>query len=208
MDERLRVAGEAAIGFLHPEEGLALYAAAMSAPPGPILEIGAYCGKSAVYLGAAARDRGSVLYSVDHHRGSDEHQPGGPSHNPALAGPDAPIETFPIFRRTIEDAGLTDVVVPIVAASPVAARDWSTSLALVFIDGGHSQAAVDADYAGWAPHVAPDGLLAIHDVYEDAGDVPWRPPYVVYRRAIESGDFAEVSRAVTLRVARRIAASG
>lgn len=202
MDAALRAAAEAATGFLPPEEGLALYAAALSAPPGPLLEIGSYCGKSAIYLGAAARERGTVLYSIDHHRGSEEHQPGEEYHDPKLVEASGRVDTFPLFRRTIEVAGLADVVVPLVARSDVVARGWATPLAFVFIDGGHSQAAADTDFAGWAPHVTPRGLLAIHDVFEDPAE-GGRPPYVIYRRAIDSGRFAEVSRTGSLRVLER-----
>lgn len=202
MDEKLRAAAEAAIGFMPPDEGLALYEAALDAPRGPFLEVGSYCGKSAIYLGAAARERGAVVYSIDHHRGSEEHQPGEEYHDPRLVDAEGRVDTFPLFRKTIEEAGLTDVVVPLVAASPVVARGWATTLGFAFIDGGHSQAAADADFAGWAPHVAPRGLLAIHDVFEDPAE-GGRPPYVIYRRAIDSGEFAEVSRTGSLRVLER-----
>src|SRR3712207_7042011 len=47
-----------------------LYEAALAAPRGPMLEIGGYCGKSAIYLGAAAAERGTVVYSVDQDRKS------------------------------------------------------------------------------------------------------------------------------------------
>ncbi|HYP22048.1 MAG TPA: class I SAM-dependent methyltransferase [Actinomycetota bacterium] len=184
------------------EEGLALYEAGLSAPAGPLLEIGSYCGKSAVYLGAAARERGTVLYSIDHHRGSEEHQPGEEYHDPALVDAHGRVDTFPEFRRTIEGAGLTDVVVPLVAPSSVVARGWTMPLAFVFVDGGHSQAAADDDFAEWAPHVTAGGLLAIHDVFEDPAE-GGHPPYVIYRRAIDSGAFAEVSRAGSLRVLER-----
>ncbi|MDQ3983244.1 MAG: class I SAM-dependent methyltransferase [Actinomycetota bacterium] len=204
MDERLRAAAEAAPGFMPSTEGLALYAAALAAPPGPLLEIGSYCGKSAVYLGAAARARGTILYSIDHHRGSEEHQPGEGYHDPALADRDGRVDTFPAFRKTIEDAGLDDVVVPVVALSAVVARAWPGPLACVFVDGGHSQAAADADYEGWVPHVAERGLLAIHDVFEEPAE-GGRPPYVIYRRAIDSGRFEEISRTGSLRVLERIA---
>lgn len=202
MDERLRSAAEVAIGFMPRDEGLALYEAALTAPDGPLLEIGSYCGKSAIYLGAAARERGTVLYSIDHHRGSEEHQPGEEYHDPALVGPDGRVDTFPVFRRTIEEAGLVEVVVPIVASSPLVARGWATPLAFVFVDGGHSQAAADADFESWAPHVVNGGTLAIHDVFEDPAE-GGRPPYVIYRRAIDSGEFAEVSRTGSLRVLER-----
>lgn len=202
MDARLRAAAEAAPGFMPPDEGLALHVAALSAPEGPMLEIGSYCGKSAVYLGAAARERGSVLYSVDHHRGSEEHQPGEEYHDPELVDHAGRVDTFPAFRDTIEGAGLTDVVVAVVAASEVAARGWATPLGFLFLDGGHSQEVADADYDGWASHVATGGLLAIHDVFEDPAE-GGRPPYIVYRRAIDSGGFTEVARAGSLRVLER-----
>jgi predicted O-methyltransferase YrrM len=199
VDERLRAAVAAAPGFMPPQQGLALYEAALRAPPGPLLEVGSYCGKSAVYLGAAAARRGTVLYSVDHHRGSEEHQPGQEYHDPELSDARGRVDTFPAFRNTIERAGLTDVVVAVVAASSVAARGWATPLAFLLIDGGHSQEAADADYDGWARHVTDGGLLAIHDVFEDPAE-GGRPPYVVYRRAMDSGAFAEVSRTGSLRV--------
>jgi predicted O-methyltransferase YrrM len=202
VNAELRAAAEAAVGFMPSGEGLALYDAALRATQGPLLEIGSYCGKSALYLGAAARERGTVLYSIDHHRGSEEHQPGQEYHDPALVDGTRRVDTFPVFRRTIEEAGLTDVVVPLVAPSAVVARGWATPLALVFVDGGHSQAAADADFAGWAPHVAPGGYLAIHDVFEDPAE-GGRPPYVIYRRAIDSGAFTEVSRTGSLRVLER-----
>jgi predicted O-methyltransferase YrrM len=203
VDEGLRSLAEAARGFMPPDEGLALFEAARTAPPGPFLEIGSYCGKSAVYLGAAALETGTVVYTVDHHRGSEEHQPGEEYHDPALVGADGRVDTFPELRRTIEAAGLGDVVIPIVAPSEVVARGWATPLALLFVDGGHSEEAAEADYGSWSPHVVPDGLLAIHDVFEDPAE-GGRPPYLVYRRAIESGAFAETSRAGSLRVLKRV----
>lgn len=203
MNRALRAAAEAAVGFMPPDEGLALYEAALAAPEGPLLEIGSYCGKSAIYLGAAARERGTVVFSIDHHRGSEEHQPGQEYHDPALVDAAGRVDTFPVFRTTIEDAGLADVVVAIVAPSSVVARGWTTPLPFVFVDGGHSQAAADADFEGWAPHVERGGLLAIHDVFEDPAE-GGRPPYAIYRRAIDSGAFAEASRTGSLRVLERI----
>jgi hypothetical protein len=202
VNAELRAAAEAAIGFMPPDEGLALYEAALAAPPGALLEIGSYCGKSAIYLGAAARAKDTVVYSIDHHRGSEEHQPGQEYHDPSLVDAGGRVDTFPVFRKTIEDAGLTDAVVALVASSPVVARGWATPLAFVFVDGGHSQAAADADFESWAPHVIPGGRRAIHDVFEDPAE-GGRPPYVIYRRAIDSGEFAEVSRTGSLRVLER-----
>jgi MMP 1-O-methyltransferase len=204
MPDRLRAAARAARGFMPPEEGLALYELARSTPaPGPFLEVGSYCGKSAVYLGAAARERGTALFCVDHHRGSEENQPGWEWHEPDLVDPHAGrIDTLPHFRRTVFDAGLEDVVVAVVGESTTVARNWGTPLAFCFIDGGHGAAVAHADYDSWAPLVAPGGILAIHDVFPDPAE-GGRPPYEVYLRALGSGRFAEVAAEGSLRALRR-----
>src|SRR5262249_18608171 len=152
-----------AIGFMPEPEGLALYEAGLrGARAGPLLEIGSYCGKSAVYLGAAARAAGSILFSVDHHRGSEEQQPGQEYFDPRLVGPDGRIDPLPSFRRTLAAAGLESVVIPVVGDSATVAAHWGTGLGLVFIDGGHSEPAAQADYEGWVPFLRAGGLLAIH----------------------------------------------
>lgn len=204
MPDRLRRAAEEARGFMPPDEGLALHEAALSvAAPGPLLEVGSYCGKSAVYLGAAARARGRLLFAVDHHRGSEENQPGWEHHDPELVDPELGVmDTLPFFRRTVRGAGLEDTVVAVVGDSPAVAAAWAAPLALLFIDGGHGPEPAHADYEGWAPHVAPGGLLAIHDVFRDPAD-GGRPPYEIYRRALDSGAFAEVSAVGSLRILSR-----
>jgi MMP 1-O-methyltransferase len=203
MDPRLVKAAEAAIGFMPETEGLALHRAALAAARwGPLLEVGSYCGKSAIYLGAAAQECGSVLFTVDHHRGSEENQPGRPYHDPRLVDDAGRVDTFPHLRDALAGAELENVVVAIVGRSATVARHWHTTLAMLFIDGGHSQAAVDADYDGWAPHVMPGGVLAIHDVFPDPAD-GGRPPFVVYRRALASGGFEEIEAEGSLRILRR-----
>jgi MMP 1-O-methyltransferase len=186
----LLAAARAAIGFMPDDEGLALHdAAARVDHPGPMLEIGAYCGKSAVYLGAAARERATVLFSLDHHRGSEENQAGWEHHDTSLVDPrTGRMDTLPVFRRTIEDAGLEDVVIAIVGASTTTARQWSTPLSLLFIDGGHGRAVAHADYDHWVQHVAVGGVLAIHDVFPDPAD-GGTPPYEIYLRALASRRF-------------------
>ena len=69
-------------GFMPPDEAEALYDAAWAmAPHGVILEVGTYCGKSATWLGAAAKARGGRVVTVDHHRGSEENQAGWEHHD-------------------------------------------------------------------------------------------------------------------------------
>ncbi len=193
-------------GFLPEDEALGLYRAALAgARLGPLLEIGTYCGRSTVLLAAAAREHDTLVATVDHHRGSEEHQPGEGFHDPALADPETGrVDTLPAFRRTLERSGLEPHVVAVVAPSPTAARLWSTPVGMVFIDGGHSEPAARADLAGWSPHVTAHGLLVIHDVFEDPAE-GGRPPYLIYREALDSGRFTEVSATRSLRVLRRVA---
>jgi predicted O-methyltransferase YrrM len=201
MDADLRRAAEQAAGFMPPAEGLALFeAAAGYSGRGPVLEIGSYCGKSTIYLAAGAR--GQVV-TVDHHRGSEEHQPGWEYHDPELVDPaTGRIDTLPRLRATLAAAGLEDRVVVVVGRSADVARLWRTPLGLLFIDGGHTEQAAATDYESWAPWVAPGGALAIHDVFPDpsaGGQAPFR----IYRRALASGAFTEVRAAGSLRLLER-----
>ena len=192
-------------GFLDEDEGAVLYQHALSvASLGPLLEVGSYCGKSSVYLGAACKKAKSILFAVDHHRGSEEHQLGEEYHDPELYDARfAKMDSFPQFRHTLARANLEEVVVPIVAPSALAARFWSTPLALVFIDGGHSMEAALNDYRSWAGHVMRGGLLAIHDVFPNPAD-GGRPPYEIWKLAQESGLFEALPLVKSLGVLRRL----
>ncbi|MET9713585.1 class I SAM-dependent methyltransferase [Nocardiopsis alba] len=200
----LLTAAEAAKGFMPTDEGLALYETALAyADRGPIVEIGTYCGKSTVFLGAAARVSGAKVVTVDHHRGSEEHQEGWEYHDPTLIDPVTKrFDTLPHFRRTITEAGLDDEVIAIAGASVAVAAIWGTELGMLFIDGGHSEEAAQNDYEGWTPHIAVGGALVIHDVFPDPAD-GGRPPYNIYRRALDSGRFEEVRVVGSMRVLER-----
>ncbi|HUJ67570.1 MAG TPA: class I SAM-dependent methyltransferase [Acidimicrobiales bacterium] len=209
MDSRLLAQARSVKGFMPDDEGLALHRIGVVAGQsglGPLLEIGTYCGKSAVYLGAAAQTSSSVLISVDHHRGSEENQAGWEHHDPTLVDPaSGRMDTLPLARRAIDEAGLAAHVVLIVGESTQVAALWSTPLALLFIDGGHGSTVAWADYRAWTPKVAPGGLLAIHDVFPDPRD-GGRPPYELYCDAIESGDWSEDERGCgSLKILRRAA---
>lgn len=204
MDERLEALARTVKGFMPESEGRALFHAALATPKDmPYVEVGSYCGKSTIYLGAAARSRGSLLFTIDHHRGSEEHQPGEAFHDPDLASETGVVDTLPQLRNNIARAGFEDTVVIMVGDSAKIASNWSTPLGFVFIDGGHTSEAASADYEGWAPHVAPTGILAIHDVFEDPTE-GGRPPFEIYSRAMQSGAFREVAREGSLRVLRRV----
>jgi predicted O-methyltransferase YrrM len=205
LDEQLLAVARAAKGFMPDDEGLALHAAALDAAArtgGPLLEVGTYCGKSAVYLGAAAREAGTVLFTVDHHRGSEENQAGWDSHDLEVVDPrTGRMDTLPFFRDTIEAAGLEDCVVGVVGHSAMVAAAWATPLAFLFIDGGHSESIAMADYEGWAKQLLPGGLLAIHDVFERSED-GGQGPFHMWQRAVADG-FVAHSVTGSLRVLER-----
>lgn len=209
LDPVLRARALAAKGFMPPDEGDALFDAAVAAgaavPGLPFLEVGSYCGRSTVWLGGAARAAGTVVFAVDHHRGSEENQAGWEHHDTSVVDPrTGKMDTLPTFRDTIHDAGLEDVVFAVVGHSAAVAAHWASPLAFLFIDGGHGDEPARLDYEGWTPHVAIGGTLAIHDVFPDPAD-GGRPPYEqIFKPAIESGRFALVSATGSLRVLRRV----
>ena len=192
------------LGFLPEPEAVRLYELSLEASrQGPCLEIGSYCGKSTLYMGTACQKNGSVLFSIDHHRGSEEQQPGQEYFNPALFDEKTGlVDTMPHFRKTLALAGLEDTVVPLVCRSEVAARKWATPLALVFIDGGHTYEAARTDYVCWASHVMAGGYLVIHDIFDDpakGGQAPWH----IYNLAKASGLFEECPMTGTLGALRK-----
>ncbi|MFB9837488.1 class I SAM-dependent methyltransferase [Actinoallomurus acaciae] len=205
MPDGLRRAAEDAKGFMPPAEGLALYETALEyGARGPILEVGTYCGKSAIYLGAAARTAGSVVVTVDHHHGSEENQAGwGEYHDETLVDPaTGRMDTLPVFRETIVAAGLEDRVVAVVGTSATVSALWAKPLGMLFVDGGHAEELAQADYDGWAHHVMPGGALAFHDIFPDPAD-GGQAPYRVYRRALATGRWSERRVEGSLRVLER-----
>lgn len=186
------------------DEGLLLHRVARERlPHGPVLEVGTYCGKSAIYLGAAAREVGGTVFTVDHHRGSEENQAGWEHHDASVVDPEFGLmDTLPTFRQTIARAGLEDQVVAVIGKSTTVSALWRTPLSMLFIDGGHAEEHAQNDYTGWATWLATGASLVIHDVFPDPAD-GGQPPYHVFLRALASGDFEEVEHLGSMRVLRR-----
>jgi MMP 1-O-methyltransferase len=192
-------------GFMPEEEGKRLYDIAKDASLfGPCLEIGSYCGKSALYLGLGCKESGGILFTIDHHRGSEEQQPGQEYHDPELLdNATGRIDTFRFLRKSLEMASLEETVVPIVSTSSVTARMWATPLSLVFIDGSHAFESALIDYRSWSPHIMPGGYLLMHDIFEDPED-GGQAPYEVFKIASASGLFIELHKTGSLRVLKRL----
>ena len=204
MPEDLLAHALAAKGFMPEDEGELLYRVALrQLPEGPALEVGTYCGKSAVYLGAAARETGGTVFTVDHHRGSEENQVGWEYHDATLADETSRLDTLPAFRATIAGAGLEEQVVAVVGRSTTVSALWRTPLSLLFVDGGHTDEHVTNDYQGWGRWVARGATLLVHDVFPDPAD-GGQAPYRIFRRAVDGGDFAETDTLGSMRVLTRV----
>lgn len=203
LPERLQSIVDDVRGFLPADEAAALHAAAVEhlRPGGVAVEIGSYCGKSAVYLGHAAAGAGARLVTIDHHRGSEEQQAGWEYHDTSLVGSDGRMETLPFLREVLAAAELEHVVDVVVARSPAVASWWGAELDLVFVDGGHTDEHANADYDGWARWIRPGGALVIHDVFPDPAD-GGQAPYGIYLRALADG-FVEIGHTGSLRVLHR-----
>src|SRR5262249_38463560 len=206
MRGEVRHQAVSATGFLSEAEGMRLFElAAEASQHAPCLEVGSYCGKSTLFLAEGCRVSGRYpLFAVDHHRGSEEQQPGQSYFDPDLFDADEGVlDTLGPFMRNIRRAGLTQWVVPVVADSRRLSRYWpQAKLSLVFIDGGHSEDDAFADYHGWSPHVIAGGYLCIHDVFADATQ-GGRAPYHVLQDARASGLWEDVGQVETLAVLKR-----
>ena len=191
-------------GFLPIEEAEKLRQwAALGAQVGPMLEIGSYCGLSTLHLADIAREANTVVFAVDHHRGSEEHQVGEFFHDMALTDEAGNFDSLPEFRRNLKRYEAEEVVIPVVAPSTMAARYWTTPIGFLFIDGGHSLDAALADYRSWSSHLLRNGLLVIHDVFVNVAE-GGQAPHAIWQLAKQSGLFEEVGSFQSLRALRRL----
>ncbi len=191
-------------GFLDDREADHLYRLALSASEkGPCLEIGSYCGKSAIYIGNACKSNGAVLFSIDHHCGSEEQQPGEAYFDPDLLDRETgKIDTLRLFRKTIAAFNLEDAVIPVIGRSAIIGQAWQTPLSFIFIDGSHAYDAVLADYQIWSKHVIAGGYLVFHDIFSDPAK-GGQAPYRVYQIAVASGLYEEMPMVESMGILKR-----
>ena len=174
-------------GFMPEHEGKALYEWARKFSEfGPLLEIGTYCGKSAMFLSEGAKENDQYVYTIDHHMGSEEHQINEEYFDIEIFDDlSKRINSFPLFLENINNFGIKNVV-PIVNESSYVAERWSSPLAMVFIDGGHSFETAMNDFISWHKKIISGGALVIHDIFENP-DEGGQAPYEVYMHALKNG---------------------
>lgn len=192
-------------GFLEASEGKMLaHYARKGAELGEVVEIGGWCGRSAIFMGQAMVETDRLFFSIDHHRGSEENQPGWEWFDEQVWDDQTQaIDTLPHFRANIRAAGLEGKVVPVIGPSPAVGQAWGAPLGFLFLDGNHVMDAALADYQAWARHVVKDGFLAIHDVFPDPAD-GGRPPYEISCMAEQSGEWKRVDETGSLVVLKRL----
>ena len=175
-------------GFMPNHEGEALMSWAKNfSKIGPLLEIGSFCGKSSIYLGLAAKEKNQVVFTIDHHKGSEEHQLNEEYFDPEIYDESLnSVNTFPLFLKNIRIFDLEDSVIPIVSSSARVAKGWNKNLGMVFIDGSHSLKSATLDYESWGSHIKNGGALVIHDIFEDPS-LGGQAPYEIYKRALNDG---------------------
>ena len=171
---------------------------------GAVLEIGTYCGKSTLNFAHVAKEVNGLVYTVDHHTGSEEHQLGEEYHDKDLFDKRLKkFNTLPEFLKNIRSSNLSKYIIPVIFSSCEASKTFSENIGLLFIDGGHSIDAAFNDYNFWKDKICPGGLLVIHDVFpnpEDGG----RPPFEIYSAAKKSKEFNDLGIYETLGILKKI----
>ena len=188
-------------GFMSYHEGKALSKWAEEfSKVGPIMEIGSYCGKSTLFLAYGANKNNQIVFTVDHHNGSEEHQIDEEYFDNEIYDTETnSVNSFPLFVKNINQFRASNVV-PIVRSSSDAAKTWNTYLGMVFIDGGHSLETAMQDFNSWNEKIISGGALVIHDIFEKPED-GGQAPFIVYQHALKNGfsDFERVDTIICLK---------
>ena len=167
---------------------------------GAVLEIGTYCGKSTLNFAHVAKEINGLVYTVDHHIGSEEHQLGEEyfdqeNFDEALNR----VNTVPLLQKNLEEVKEITNIIPIIGDANTISQSWQTRLGMLFIDGSHSFESANNDYENWKHLIEKHGALAFHDIYEDPSK-GGQAPYKVLQKAIDDGFkiFDRVDTAVCL----------
>ena len=171
---------------LHEGEALAKWAEKFS-KVGPILEIGTFGGKSAAFLAYGSRKNNQIVYTIDHHQGSEEHQLGEEYFDQENFDETLNrVNTIPLLQKNLEEVKEITNIIPIIGDANTISQSWQTRLGMLFIDGSHSFESASNDYENWKHLIEKHGALAFHDIYEDPSK-GGQAPYKVFQKAINDG---------------------
>jgi predicted O-methyltransferase YrrM len=149
-------------GMVTLRRGASMYYMALAGPPGDVVEIGSWQGRSTLFLAQACDDADNgVVHAVDTFFGN----PGNEAAYVVGAADRSDLESN--FRRNMATAGLAHRVRVYATSSANAAADVARAATggarLVYIDGEHTYEAVRADLAAYADLLVPGGLLLFDD---------------------------------------------
>jgi predicted O-methyltransferase YrrM len=149
-------------GYLTIEQGVELYRGVFQAP-GPIVEIGAYYGRSTCILSLAAATCNKHLYSID----------------PWAKVPETPMAAehfegiFEKWQTNVGRRGRSAQVTPVRGLSWEVRGQIPDELGMVFIDGDHTWHGIVRDWQEYAESIVVGGQVFVHDTdspfpYHDA----------------------------------------
>ena len=175
-------------GFMpqHEGEALAKWAEKFSTM-GAALEIGTFGGKSSLYIAAGSSINEQLVFTIDHHRGSEEHQTGEEYFDPDIY--DAVlsrVNTVPLMQSNLSKFEESKYIVPMIANANALAAVWTVELGLLFIDGSHTEVSAQNDYANWHTKIITGGALVIHDIFENPEE-GGQAPFLIYQKALKDG---------------------
>ena len=173
-------------GFMPNHEGMALLKWAEEfSNLGHVLEIGTYCGKSSIYLSFGAKKNNKYVYTIDHHKGSEEHQLNEEYFdNEIYDNVNKRVNTFPLLIENINKFKIKNIV-PIIGSSIEISSNWQSKISMLFIDGGHSFESANNDFKYWESKIVNGGCLVIHDIFENPND-GGQAPYEIYQKALRN----------------------
>ncbi len=165
--ERARATAATIDGWLTDGEGEFLFRIAAACPAhSSIVEIGSWKGKSTVWLASGvSEDSGIRVFAIDPHAQSLE---------------DPRARTLDDLNANLVRAGVSGMVVPIVATSHAIAPTFEQRPGVVFVDGSHLEEAVATDLDDWLPKLIDGGVIALHDVINHR----WSGPRRALRRLL------------------------
>ncbi len=125
-----------------------------------IVEVGAWTGKSTIFL-ANILPEGGTIFAVDHWLGSSEHRDPGNRTEYNLV----PI-LFKQFISNVIHAGFQDKIIPVRLASVEAAKKFKELKIkpdVIYIDAAHDYNSVLSDISAWYPLLRKEGLFCGDD---------------------------------------------
>lgn len=184
--EEAKKAAMNAQGFLSEAEGRLLYRLAKNCRgSGAIVEIGSWKGRSTIWLAFGSKDgAGKKIVAVDPHMSSPEMPQGN---------------SFKEFRQNLKNAGVEEMVEPVVKTSEEAALGFRGKAEFVFIDGDHSYGHAKQDFELWFPKVEEHGVMAFHDTMLVPG-----PKKVVHDLVFNSRHFRNIGFVDSITFAEKV----